>query len=53
LGGVCVCSDDGRMGKGFRIVYLVSSRDECESIRYRLVVTHGEEHGYVECRYLE
>jgi hypothetical protein len=53
LGGVCVCSDDGRMGKDFYIGYLVSSRDECESIRYRLVVRHGEEYGYVECRYIE
>jgi hypothetical protein len=41
------------MGKDFYIGYLVSSRDECESTRYRLVVRHGEEYGYVECRYLE
>jgi hypothetical protein len=48
-----VCSDDGRTGKDFYMTYLVSGRDECESIRYRLVARHGEEYGYIECRYIE
>jgi hypothetical protein len=41
------------MGRGFYLWYFVSDRDECESIRYGLVVRHGEEYGYIECRYTE
>ena len=52
MGGVCVCSDGGR-GEGFYLWYIVSSRDECESKRYGLVVRHGEKYGYIECRYME
>ncbi len=50
---LCICSDGGERGKYLYRWYQVSSRSECESKYYELAVRHGEEYGYIECRYME